>query len=125
MTDTKEKLMVIEKAESLMDNTMTITVDRKKYPVKYRVLVERMQNAGFDIYAKLKDANRRKLDDQKQREQRFMLQTDVISLCEQLNHFICYSQERGLISINVCRDWSKLCCDVRNMTLSWRASGMN
>lgn len=64
MTDTKEKLMVIEKAESLMDNTMTITVDRKKYPVKYRVLVERMQNAGFDIYAKLKDANRRKLDDQ-------------------------------------------------------------
>ena len=56
------KLDVIVKAINLMEYTMTITSNRKRYPVKHLTLVKRIQNRCMDIYEYLLDANRLKLD---------------------------------------------------------------
>ena len=59
------KLDVIVKAINLMEYTMTITSNRKRYPVKHLTLVKRIQNRCMDIYEYLLDANRLKLDTSK------------------------------------------------------------
>ena len=51
-----------------MEYTMTITSNRKRYPVKHLTLVKRIQNRCMDIYEYLLDANRMKLDTSKSEE---------------------------------------------------------
>jgi len=63
------KLDVIVKAINLMEYTMTITSNRKRYPVKHLTLVKRIQNCCMDIYEYLLDANRLKLDTSKSERQ--------------------------------------------------------
>ena len=41
-----------------MQYTYTITANKKRYPCKYRILVERIQNECMNIYSYLMDANR-------------------------------------------------------------------
>ena len=41
-----------------MQYTYTITANKKRYPYKYRILVERIQNECMNIYSYLMDANR-------------------------------------------------------------------
>ena len=52
-----------------MEYTMTITSNRKRYPVKHLTLVKRIQNRCMDIYEYLLDANRLKLDTSKSERQ--------------------------------------------------------
>lgn len=59
--DDNEKLKIVNKAKELFDCTLTNTSNRKKFPAKYRVLVERMQNKSIDIYDCIMDANRKRL----------------------------------------------------------------
>ena len=46
----QQKLNVIVKAIKLMEYSMTVTSNRKRYPVKYIQLVKRIQNKSMDIY---------------------------------------------------------------------------
>lgn len=41
-----------------MKYTYTITSNKKRYPVKYKILVNRIQNECMNIYSYLMDANR-------------------------------------------------------------------
>ena len=54
----EQKLDVIVKAIKLMEYSMTVTSNRKRYPVKYIQLVKRIQNNSMDIYEFLIEANR-------------------------------------------------------------------
>jgi len=53
----ESKLEVVVKAISLIQYTMQITSNRKRYPAKHVVLVQRIQNICMDIYELLLDAN--------------------------------------------------------------------
>ncbi len=115
-----EKLDVIVKAIELYDHTLTITSNRKKYPAKYRVLVERTQNVCIDIYEFLMEANRKRLDNPEERIERRKLQTNAITYCDQLNLHIEVAKNHNLISMKSCDYWSKLVCDVKHMAIAWR-----
>lgn len=54
----EQKLDVIVKAIKLMEYSMTITSNRKRYPIKYIQLIKRIQNKSMDIYEFLLEANR-------------------------------------------------------------------
>ena len=57
-----ERLDVVNKAIDLMNYTLTITSNRKRYPVKHLILVRRIQERCMDIYESLLMANRINLD---------------------------------------------------------------
>ena len=122
MTDQKEKLNVIEKSKDLFDRTLTLTTNRKKFPAKFRTLVNRMQNKSMDIYETLMDANSKKLYIPKEKEERIKLLSSVITYCNELNLYIEVSQNHNLISMESCEAWSKLCGDVKYMTISLRSA---
>lgn len=54
----EQKLDVIVKAIKLMEYSMTVTSNRKRYPIKYIQLIKRIQNKSMDIYEFLLEANR-------------------------------------------------------------------
>lgn len=125
MNDNKDKLAVIEKAKILFDRTLTLTSNRKRFPAKFRIFVERIQNISMDIYENLVDANGMNLNVLEERKKREELQTRTIRDCNKLNFYIEISQNHNLISIESCDSWSKLCCDVKYMTVSWRSKDKN
>lgn len=77
------KLDVIVKAINLMEYTMTITSNRKRYPVKHLTLVKRIQNCCMDIYEYLLDANRLKLDTSKsERQELHTMGVKILETCK-------------------------------------------
>lgn len=54
----EQKLDVIVKAIKLMEYSMTVTSNRKRYPIKHIQLIKRIQNKSMDIYEFLLEANR-------------------------------------------------------------------
>lgn len=120
--DDNEKLKIVNKAKELFDCTLTNTSNRKKFPAKYRVLVERMQNKSIDIYDCIMDANRKRLYIPKEKIDRNSLQTQAISDCDKLNMFIETAMNHNLISAGLCDEWSKKVKDVKYMTIAWRTN---
>jgi len=120
MIENKDKLAVIEKAKVLFDRTLTLTSNRKKFPAKFRIFVERIQNTSMDIYENLTDANRMNLSVPEERNNRMKLQRKVIGNCDKLNFYIEIAQNHKLISVESCDSWSGLCCDVKYMTIAWK-----
>ena len=49
---------ITSKSTDLMEYTIRITSNRKRYPVKYIQLIKRIQNKSMDIYEFILDANR-------------------------------------------------------------------
>jgi len=123
--ENKNRLAVIEKSKDLFDHTLTLTSNRKKFPAKFRIFVERIQNISMDIYENLVDANGMNLAIPEEHKCRIEKQTTVIRDCNKLNFYIEISQNHGLISKESCASWSKLCCDVKYMTISWRTKDKN
>ena len=97
---------------------MTITSNRKRYPVKYITLIKRIQEQTMNIYEYLLDANRLKLDTSKL--ERLELQTRAISCCDKLSCYMELSIELNLIGSDTVSHWQKLVNDVKYMTISWR-----
>ena len=113
------KLEVIVKSIGLMRYTMTITSNRKRYPIKFVTLVKRIQNTCMDIYEFLLDANRLNLDTSK--AERNELQTKAISACDKLSCYAELSMNLNLIGSDTIVYWQKLINDVKYMTISWRS----
>lgn len=65
----EQKLEVINKAADLMEYSIRITSNKKRYPAKFRQLIARIQDYSMDIYELLIDANRLKLEDSKSKRQ--------------------------------------------------------
>lgn len=114
----EQKLDVIVKSIKLMEYTMTITSNRKRYPVKYIQLIKRIQNKSMDIYEFLMEANRLSFDTSK--AERLELQTKAITSCDKLSCFIEISMNLNLIGSNTAENWQKQISDIKYMTIAWR-----
>lgn len=97
---------------------MTITSNRKRYPVKHLTLVKRIQNCCMDIYEYLLDANRLNLDTSKIERQE--LQTKAITCCDKLSCYAELSMKLKLIGTDVVEHWQKQIEDIKYMTIAWR-----
>ena len=102
-----------------MEYTMTITSNRKRYPVKHITLVKRIQNRCMDVYENLLDANRLKLDTSKFERQE--LQTKAISCCDKLSCYVELSMKLKLIGSDTASFWQKQINDVKYMSIAWRS----
>ena len=114
----EQKLDVIVKAIKLMEYTMTVTSNCKRYPVKYIQLVQRIQNESMDIYEFLLMANR--LNVATSKVERMELQTKAIAKCDILSCHIELSMKLNLIGSNTVEAWQKQIQDVKYMTIAWR-----
>ena len=113
------ELDVIVKSIKLMEYTMTITSNRKRYPVKHSILIKRIQNRCMDIYEYLLDANRLKLETSK--SERLELQTKAISCCDKLSCYVELSMNMNLIGTDTVSYWQKQIDDIKYMTIAWRS----
>ena len=116
MTD--RTMEVISKSIDLMQCTYRITSKRDRYPAKYKVLVERIQNECMNIYCYLMDANRLQLDNVK--SERLELQTKAIGSCDKLSCYAELSMNLNLISSNIVEQWQKKISEIKYMTIGWR-----
>jgi hypothetical protein len=114
-----ETLDVIVKAINLMEYTITITSNRKRYPVKHLTLVKRIQSRCMDIYEHLLNANRLNLETSK--SERLELQTKAISCCDQLSCYIELSMKLNLVGTDTVSYWQKQIDDIKYMTIAWRS----
>ena len=116
MTD--RTMEVISKSIDLMQCTYRITSKRDRYPARYKVLVERIQNECMNIYCYLMDANRLQLDNAK--SERLELQTKAIGSCDKLSCYAELSMNLNLISSNIVEQWQKKISEIKYMTIGWR-----
>lgn len=114
----EQKLGVLVKAIDLMNYTMTITSNRKRYPAKYIQLVKRIQDKSMDIYEFLLEANRLNINTSK--TERLELQTKAIATCDKISCFIEMSMNLKLVGSNTISNWQKKVDDVKHMTIAWR-----
>lgn len=114
------KLEVISKSIDLMKYTIQITSNRKRYPNKFIILIQRIQSTCIEIYDSLMRANRLQLQLNNEKSERLKLQTEAITLCDELSCFIQLSMELDLIGMNTVEFWQKKISDVKYMTISWR-----
>lgn len=116
-------LDVIIKAGDLMEYSMRVTSNRKRYPAKYIQLVNRIQNKSMDIYEYLLDANRTRLDTLKTK--RLELQTKAVTTCDKISRLIEMSMNLNIIGSDTVAHWQKLIEDVKYMTIAWREKDRN
>jgi len=114
----EKTLDVAIKAVELMDYTMTITSNRKRYPAKHLMLVRRIQEKSFDIYEFLLEANRLLLSTSK--IERNELQTKAVTGCDKLSCYVELSMKLNLVGSDTVAKWQKKINDVKYMTLAWR-----
>lgn len=112
-----------DKSKDLLNRVLDATTNRKKYPVKFRPLIDRLQEIVLDIHCFALDANSIKADTQKRKDCRYDLQTQVVSCCDKFLSLTEYSLHAKLISASTCDTWSGLATDIKYMTLSWRSKG--
>lgn len=114
----EQKLDIIVKAIKLMEYSMTVTSNRKRYPVKYIQLIKRIQNKSMDIYEFLIEANRLNISTSKM--ERLELQTRSICSCDKLSCFVELSMNLNIIGLNTVENWQKQIDDIKYMTIAWR-----
>jgi len=111
------------KAAELIQHTITITSNKKRYPPKYRMLIERIQRLSLDIYEFVIDANR--TDFKNFRAERQQLQTKAITSCDKMSKLCELSINLNLIGSDTLHDWQKKISDVKYMTIAWRSKEKN
>ena len=114
----ENKLDVIIKAIKLMEYSMTVTSNRKRYPVKYIQLIKRIQNKSMDIYESLLEANRLNITTSK--SERLELQTNAITSFDKLSCFVELSMNLNIIGDKIAQSWQKQIDDIKYMTIAWR-----
>lgn len=123
MKQGKEDLEVIIKAIGLIDHTLELTSNCKRFPKKYRfTLCDRMLNKSMDIYELLMEANRTHLSNKALRNE---LQTKAIMSCDKLLTYIEICLKREIIGANSAEYWSGLVSDIKFMTIKWRTTDKN
>ena len=117
MADT---LHVISKSIDLMKYTYTVTSNRKRYPNKFIILIQEMQKTCMAIYTNLMKANRLQLQLNIEKEERLRLQTEAITLCDELSCLIQLSMDLNLIGSNTVEFWQNKISNIKYMTIAWR-----
>ncbi|MDN5289874.1 MAG: hypothetical protein PWQ06_113 [Anaerophaga sp.] len=107
-------MKVFDRARELIDYTMIITDNTKRFPKKARfTFVDRMQNMTLDIYRKLAKANEMPINVRKE------VQIDVLS---EINVFLALVEichKRQYISNATMETWVKKTMDVKYLTAAW------
>lgn len=114
------KMKVIEKAIQLMEYTFVSTSNRKKYPIKYIQLINRIQNTSIAIYESLMEANR--LDLNRYQSERLRLESVAITDCDKLSCYVELSMRLNRISDETAAHWQKRIGEIKAMTIKWRAA---
>ena len=114
-------LEVISKSIDLMRYTIQITSNRKRYTHKFVILIHKIQNTCLDIYDSLMHANRLQLQLKTEKEERLKLQTEAITLCDELSCFVQISMDLNLIGSETVEYWQKKISDIKYMTIAWRS----
>lgn len=102
---------------------MSITSNKKRYPPKYKMLIERIQKMSLDIYEFVIDANRTDLKNFRMERQR--LQTKAITSCDKMSKLCELSIDLNLIGSDTLYSWQKKISDVKYMTIAWRSKEKN
>lgn len=107
-------MKVFDRARILIDYTMTITDNTKRFPKKARfTFVDRMQNMTLDIYKSLSKANELPIS------QRREVQIDVLSEINVLLALIEICHVRQYIDLRTMETWTKKVMDVKYLTAAW------
>ncbi len=107
-------MKVFDRAKVLINYTMTITDNVKRFPKKARfTFVDRMQNMTLDIYKKLSKANEYPIN------QRKAIQIDVLSDINVFLALIEICHERQYIDLRTMEIWTKKVMDVKYLTAAW------
>lgn len=114
-------LEVISKSIDLMRYTIQITSNHKRYPKKFLVLIQRIQNTCLEIYDSLMHANRLQLQLNNEKAERLKLQTEAITLCDELSCYVQISMDMNLIGSDTAEYWQKKISDIKYMTIAWRS----
>ena len=113
------EFLIITKAKDLVKHTFLMTSE-KRFPKKYRPLTERLYNTTLAIFECVQEANELELTDPREFSERQYLQKRTLTLCKTVLFLIELSHERGCISIDSCKHWSKFVLDVKFMTAKWK-----
>ena len=65
-------------------------------------------------------ANRLQLQLKTEKEERLKLQTEAITLCDELSCFVQISMDLNLIGSETAEYWQKKISDIKYMTIAWR-----
>ena len=114
-------LDVISKSIDLMKYTIQVTSNHKRYPKKFLILVQKIQSTCLEIYDSLMRANRLQLQLNTEKVERLKLQTEAITLCDELSCFIQLSMDLNLIGTDTVEYWQKKISDIKYMTIAWRS----
>ena len=112
---------LISKSIDLMRYTIQITSNRKRYPHKFIILIQKIQSTCLDIYDSLMRANRLQLQLNTEKEERLKLQTEAITLCDELSCYVQISMDLNLIGSDTVENWQKKISDIKYMTIAWRS----
>ena len=116
----ESKFSIGDKSKTLLTQVLDFTTDRRKFPVKFRNLIDAIQKCALSIHCDALSANGITTNTQKRKDDRYDLQTSVVSNCEILLSLIEISLRKGLISAATGETWSGLTTDIKYMTLAWR-----
>lgn len=114
------KFDIIDKVVDLLDYTLMMTSNKKRYPPKYKEIVRYIVRINLDIFDCLTDAN--DLDIKTERNRRIRLQTKGIHYCDKLSKLAELSYRHKLIGSDTLCNWQKRIGDVKYMTMAWRKS---
>lgn len=111
---------VVNKTKDLMKHTYKMTGNKERYPSKYIILIQDMQRICMQIRHCVRFANKTSL--QNDSEERLKMQSDAITLCDELSDDVEMSLEFNLIGSDISKAWQKKISDVKYMVISWRES---
>lgn len=112
---------LISKSIDLMRYTIQITSNRKRYPHKFIILIQKIQSTSLNIYDSLMRANRLQLQLNTEKEERLKLQTEAVTLCDELSCYVQISMDLNLIGSDTVENWQKKISDIKYMTIAWRS----
>lgn len=107
-------MKVFDRAMELIDYTMTITDNTKRFPKKARfTFVDRMQNLTLDIYKKLVMVNELPAGARKTNQIEILGDINVLLALIEICH------KRQYINVRTMETWVKKSMDVKYLTAAW------
>lgn len=114
-------LHVLPVAEKLIDYTLDLTDNAKRFPKRVRFsITNKIQGHVMAIYDGLLEANEIfPIRTEADRTERLCLQRAALTECKKLLHMIELTKKRSYIDKDTFDYWTKLTLDVKFMTAKW------
>lgn len=114
-------LRVLPVAENLVDYTLDLTDNVKRFPKKVRfTIVNRVQDCVLTVYTNILDANEiYPIRTEQDRVDRLNLQRDALTACKKLLFFVKLAKKRHYIDEGTFDTWTNKVLDVKVMVAAW------